>query len=176
MNPNAAPCATCGRSMAFHTWDGIGWNCPRKEAVTSKDESFKIGALRARLADTSMRWSRSHIEGLINQIAELTKQRDEGWNNFYALRKQVAEEKYPGMTGIVRAHETIAPRAWPVTLPAPWAIGSSRVGDQPRIVAANGSYIAEVIDDAAAAFIVAACNAVKSACEPTLTISKAPQS
>jgi hypothetical protein len=75
-------------------------------SFTSKDESFAVSALRARFADESMPWTRPHVESLINQIAELTKQRDEGWSNFYALRKQVAEERYPGMTGVVRAHET----------------------------------------------------------------------
>lgn len=71
--------------------------------VLTKDESFTVGALRARFADESMPWTRPHVESLINQIAALTKQRDEGWDNFYRLRKQVAEEKYPGMTQPVRA-------------------------------------------------------------------------
>lgn len=70
---------------------------------TSKTESFTVGALRARFADESMPWTRPHVESLINQLAELTKQRDEGWDNFYRLRKRVAEEKYPGMTTPVRA-------------------------------------------------------------------------
>lgn len=68
------------------------------------DEIYKIGALRARFADESMPWTRAHVEALIDQIEQLTKQRDEGWNNFYALRKRVAEEKYPGMTDVVHAH------------------------------------------------------------------------
>jgi hypothetical protein len=70
---------------------------------TAEPESFKVEALRARFADKSMPWTRAHVESLINQIAELTKQRDEGWKNYYTLRKQVAEERYPGMTGVVRA-------------------------------------------------------------------------
>lgn len=78
--------------------------------IPSKTESFMVGALRTRFADESMPWTRPHVESLINQIAELTKQRDEGWNNFYALRKQVAEERYPGLTGAVRAHETTSAR------------------------------------------------------------------
>jgi len=43
------------------------------------------------------------------EIERLTKQRDEGWDAFYKLRKNVAEAKYPGMTGVVRALEA-APR------------------------------------------------------------------
>lgn len=71
----------------------------------SKDESYTVGALRARFADESMPWTRPHVESLINQIAELTKQRDEGWTNFYLLRKRVGEQQYPGMTEVVRAGE-----------------------------------------------------------------------
>lgn len=74
-------------------------------ALSSK-ECFTVAALRARFADESMPWTRPHVESLISQIAELTKQRDEGWNNFYALRKQVAAERYPGMTASIHAHET----------------------------------------------------------------------
>ncbi len=73
------------------------------DALSTETESFTVAALRARFADESMPWTRPHVENLINHIAELTKQRDEGWANFYALRKQVAEERYPGMTGVVRA-------------------------------------------------------------------------
>lgn len=29
----------------------------------------------------------------------------EGWNQFYALRKQIADGKYPGMTKEVKTHE-----------------------------------------------------------------------
>lgn len=75
----------------------------RADSLPSK---YGVGALRARLADESMPWTRPHIESLIEQIETLTKQRDEGWQAFYKLRKTVAEEKYPGMTGTVHAHET----------------------------------------------------------------------
>lgn len=81
-----------------------------------------VGHLRARLADPDMPWTRSHVEDLINQIETLTKQRDEGWDAFYKLRKAVGEERYPGMTGKVRAlseassapeTEAIPARAYP---------------------------------------------------------------
>ncbi len=68
-----------------------------------RPSNYQVNALRARLANKDMRWSRAHVEGLINQLEQLTKQRDEGWGNFYKLRKQVAEERYPGMTAPVRA-------------------------------------------------------------------------
>lgn len=44
---------------------------------------------------------------LINEIERLTKQRDEGWDNFYAVRKRIAEQQYPGMTKPVRADEPL---------------------------------------------------------------------
>jgi hypothetical protein len=68
--------------------------------------SYKIEALRARFADESMEWTRPHVKALIEQIEELTKQRDEGWDAFNALRKRVAEEKYSGMTQPIRATDS----------------------------------------------------------------------
>lgn len=73
--------------------------------------SLQLDFLKARFADESMPWTRPHVEALIKQIEELMKQRDEGWKNFYALRKQVAEEKYPGMTGVVTAQRTTTPHS-----------------------------------------------------------------
>ncbi len=75
-------------------------------------ENYKIGALRARFADETMPWTRAHIEGLIDQIEQLTQQRDEGWKNFYVLRKRMADERYPGMTAIVNALEPEARLEW----------------------------------------------------------------
>lgn len=69
--------------------------------------SNTVAFLKARFADESMPWPRPHIESLIEQIDTLTKQRDEGWQAFNNLRKQVGEDRYPGMTSTVRpTHET----------------------------------------------------------------------
>ena len=72
--------------------------------------NHRLAYLKARFADETMAWTRWHVEELINDIERLMKQRDEGWDAFYKLRKSVAEEKYPGMTGVVRAINEAAPR------------------------------------------------------------------
>lgn len=41
------------------------------------------------------------IGSLKAQVAQLTKERDEWARKWHAMRKQYAELKYPGMTGVI---------------------------------------------------------------------------
>lgn len=106
--------------------DGVSHYCPKCDNTTfdaamslksladqirpspeTPPASNTVAFLKARFADEGMPWSRPHIESLIEQIDKLTKQRDEGCQAFNNLRKQVGEDRYPGMTAPVRpAHET----------------------------------------------------------------------
>ena len=48
-------------------------------------------------------------DALAARLAEAERDRDGGWKAFYALRKAVGEDRYPGLTGVVRTDPPIRP-------------------------------------------------------------------
>lgn len=100
-------CISCGVICALSA-DG---KCPTCRAITTRSggtprtdaESFWIREGESRKQYQGCEYVRAAVaRQLERELAKTLNESKQGWDAYYALRKQVAEDKYPGMTNVVR--------------------------------------------------------------------------